>query len=126
MLLDIHCEFGYANYEMMGCKTHNLPGLIKTAAVDVKNRASNSVAAKGVKLTHKENLQGSVLKRGYIGSYNKMPSKHLQRYFQKFEGRHNLCMADTLDQMELTMRRLRCLDRVKRNNLKSGGRALTS
>ena len=115
----------------MDGKKHNLPVLVKTAAVDVKNRAADSVAAKGVELTHKENLQGSVLKRGYVGRYNKIPSKHRQRYIQEFEGQHLLCIADTLDHMELTIRqqigkRLLYQDLVKRDSLKSGGRAMAS
>ena len=48
----------------------------------------------------------SMLKRGYIGTYHKMSPKHLDRYVKEFSGRHNLRLADTLDQMELTMLRM--------------------
>ena len=58
-----------------------------------------------------------------------MSPKHLQRHVKEFEGRHNVRMADTLEQMELTMRRmigrrLRYQDLVKGNGLKSGERAM--
>ncbi len=70
----------------------------------------------------------SMLKRGYQGTYHKMSAKHLARYVNEFSGRHNMRMADTLDQMELTMRRmigrrLRYRDLVRGNGLKSGARA---
>ena len=42
----------------------------------------------------------SMLKRGYIGTYHKMSPKHLDRYVKEFSGRHNLRLADTLEQME--------------------------
>ena len=67
----------------------------------------------------------SMLKRGYQGTYHKMSAKHLGRYVNEFSGRHNVRMADTLEQMELTMRRmvgrrLRYRDLVKGNRLESG------
>ena len=72
-----------------------------------------------------------IRKGGYIGTYHKMSPTHLQRYIQEFEGQHSLCIDDTSDQMELTMRqqigrRPRHWDIVKRNSLKSGGRAMAS
>lgn len=71
----------------------------------------------------------SMLKRGYVGTYHKMSPKHLQRYVNEFSGRHNVRMADTLDQMELTMRRmvgkrLRYKDLKKANGLDSGAREM--
>ncbi len=48
----------------------------------------------------------SMLKRGYIGTYHKMSAKHLDRYVKEFSGRHNLRLADTLEQLELTMLRM--------------------
>ena len=42
----------------------------------------------------------SMLKRGYQGTYHKMSAKHLGRYVNEFSGRHNVRMADTLDQMK--------------------------
>ena len=42
----------------------------------------------------------SMLKRGYVGTYHHMSSKHLGRYVSEFAGRHNLREADTTDQME--------------------------
>ena len=40
-----------------------------------------------------------MLKRGLNGTYHKVSVKHLQRYVNEFEGRHNARNADTLDQM---------------------------
>ena len=72
-----------------------------------------------------------IRKGGYIGTYHKMSPTHRQRYIQEFEGQHLLCIADTLDHMELTIRqqigkRLLYQDLVKRDSLKSGGRAMAS
>ena len=57
--------------------------------------------------------------------------RHLQRHVKEFEERHNARMADTLEQVELTMRRmigrrLRYQDLVKGNGLKSGARAVAA
>ena len=41
----------------------------------------------------------AMLKRGYVGTYHKMSSKHLHRYVNEFSGRHNIRTADTIDQM---------------------------
>ena len=41
----------------------------------------------------------SMLKRGYVGVYHHMSPKHLNRYVQEFEGRHNRRPLDTADQM---------------------------
>ena len=39
------------------------------------------------------------LKRGYDGVYHHMSPKHLNRYIDEFEGRHNSRPMDTADQM---------------------------
>ena len=41
--------------------------------------------------THTNGLESfwSMLKRGYTGTYHHMSPKHLQRYVDEFEGRHN-------------------------------------
>ena len=41
----------------------------------------------------------AVLKRGYIGVYHWMSTKHLHRYVREFSGRHNRRPLDTVDQM---------------------------
>ena len=59
-----------------------------------------------------------MLKRGYIGTYHQMSIKHLGWYVNEFAGRHNLRMADTVDQMEMIAwrmlgKRLRYADLVR-------------
>ena len=71
----------------------------------------------------------SMLKRGYVGTYHKMSPKHLQRYVNEFSGRHNVRMADTLEQMEHSMlrmigKRLRYKDLKRANGLDSGAREM--
>ncbi len=41
----------------------------------------------------------ALLKRGYYGTYHHMSKKHLQRYVNKFSGRHNARELDTVEQM---------------------------
>ncbi len=41
----------------------------------------------------------SMLKRGFTGTYHQMSPKHLHRYINEFEGRHNDRPLDTADQM---------------------------
>ena len=57
-----------------------------------------------------------------------MSAKHLRRHVNEFSGRHNMRVANTLDQMELTMGRMvgkrpRYRDLVRGNGLRSGARA---
>ena len=47
-----------------------------------------------------------MLKRGYYGTYHRMSPKHLDRYVNEFEARHNDRPLDTLDQMAATARGL--------------------
>ena len=44
------------------------------------------------------------LKRGYDGVYHHMSPKHLNRYIDEFEGRHNSRPLDTADQMSAIAR----------------------
>lgn len=46
----------------------------------------------------------ATMKRAYVGTYHYMSKKHLPRYVQEFEGRHNLREEDTADQMTLMAR----------------------
>ena len=58
-----------------------------------------------------------------------MSPQHLQRYGNEFSGRHNVRMADTLEQMEHTLlrmsgKRLRYKDLKRANGLDSGAREM--
>ena len=46
----------------------------------------------------------SMLKRGYMGMYHRMSTKHLRRYITEFQGRHNNRWRDTLHQMTLLVK----------------------
>lgn len=46
----------------------------------------------------------SMLKRGYVGVYHYMSAKHLHRYVNEFEGRHNMRPEHTETQIALTAR----------------------
>ena len=46
----------------------------------------------------------SMLKRGYVGTYHKMSTKHLNRCVREFEGRHNRRPLDTTEQMGMLAR----------------------
>ena len=48
----------------------------------------------------------ALLKRGYHGTYHHMSEKHLGRYVGEFAGRHNDRPADTIDQMQATVRNM--------------------
>lgn len=45
-----------------------------------------------------------MLKRGYVGTYHRMSLKHLDRYVDEFEGRHNIRPMDTAEQMAAVAR----------------------
>ena len=70
----------------------------------------------------------SMLKRGYIGTYHKMSSKHLDRYVTEFAGRQNFRESDTIDQMGcvakgLLGKRLQYDELIAPNGLDSGARS---
>ena len=48
----------------------------------------------------------SMLKRGYMGTYHWMSTKHLHRYTIEFAGRHNVRPLDTVEQMRAVARGL--------------------
>lgn len=41
----------------------------------------------------------SMLKRAHKGTYHQMSPKHLNRYVAEFTTRHNMCDANTVNQM---------------------------
>lgn len=49
----------------------------------------------------------SLLKRGIVGVYHQVSTKHLDRYVSEFVGRHNLRDFDTLEQMSLLAQAMR-------------------
>ena len=70
----------------------------------------------------------ALMKRGYVGTYHKMSAKHLCRYVNEFERRHNIRNTDTVDQMKsivegMEHKRLRYRDLIAGNGLPSGARA---
>lgn len=72
-----------------------------------------------------------MLKRGSIGTCHKKPPKHFDCYVVEFSRRHNLRMADTLDQLELITlkmgsKRLQYKDPKKENGLGHGAREMAA
>ncbi len=64
----------------------------------------------------------SLLKRGYHGTYHHMSRKHLDRYVQEFEGRHNRRPLNTIDQMTAMVRGM-LGKRLRYRDLIAGGPA---
>ena len=77
----------------------------EAAAYNRLNRRHEAVAhgvgeyVRGMAHTNGMESFWSLLKRGYVGIYHWMSSKHLDRYVTEFEGRHNNRPKDTLAQM---------------------------
>ena len=70
----------------------------------------------------------SMMKRGHDGIYHKMSPMHLQKYVDEFAGRHNVCNADTIKQMESLLtemfgKRLRYENLTADNGLANGARS---
>ena len=73
----------------------------------------------------------SMMKRGYYGTYHKMSPKHLHRYVDEFQGRHNQRRLDTIEQMEGMVKRsdnkrLRYRDLKADNGLPNHSRAVVA
>ena len=73
----------------------------------------------------------SMMKRGYYGTYHKMSPKHLHRYVDEFQGRHNQRPLDTIEQMEGMVKksgnkRLRYKDLKADNGLSNHSRAVVA
>ena len=61
----------------------------------------------------------AMLKRAHKGTFHKISKKHLHRYVSEFEGRHNVRLMDTIDQMECVARNMEGR-RLKYDDLVSG------
>ena len=48
----------------------------------------------------------ALLERGYYGIYHRMSVKHLQKYINEFANRTDIRPVDTIDQINLTIKRL--------------------
>ncbi|MDE0229981.1 MAG: IS1595 family transposase [Spirochaetaceae bacterium] len=73
----------------------------------------------------------AMMKRGYYGTHHRMSPKHLDRYVDEFEGRHNARCDDTVDQMVdvargMVGKRLRYRDLIRPNGRPSGARELAA
>ena len=95
----------------------------EAAAYNRLNRPHEAVAhgvgeyVRGMAHTNGMESFWAMLQRGYVGIYHWMSNKHLDRYVNEFEGRHNNRPADTLSQMAALMRgcigrRLRWVDLI--------------
>ena len=70
----------------------------------------------------------SILKRAHKGTFHKLSPKHLDRYVQEFESRHNLRDEDTIDikgavATGMRGKRLRYRELIADNGLSSGARS---
>ena len=70
----------------------------------------------------------SLLKRAHKATFHKMSPKHLQRYVEEFQKKHNLRELDTIDIMGTVVtgvdsKRLRYRELVTENGLSSGARS---
>ena len=69
-------------------------------------RVKHSVGEYVRKQAHTNGMESfwSMMKRGFNGTYHKMSPKHLHRYVDEFQGRHNSRPLDTKNQMERVVR----------------------
>jgi len=70
----------------------------------------------------------SLLKRAHMGTFHKLPPKHLNRYVQEFVGRPNLRELDIINQMHVVVVRFRgctltCQGLISDNGCQLGSRS---
>ena len=78
-----------------------------TRASNGRTRPSAIAAGEYVRdLAHTAGMDShwAMLKRGIMGTYHHISTKHLGRYANEFAGRHNDRPMDTADQMEAMVR----------------------
>ena len=71
-------------------------------------RVNHSVGEYVCDMAHTNGIESfwSLLKRGYIGIYHYMSTKHLHRYVHEFSFRHNTAQIGTLDFIGMTIERM--------------------
>ena len=123
--------------------------VVEHAAPEGTGYTDEASAYEGLAMTHgavkhsvKEYVRGqvhtngvesfwSMLKRGYISTYQKMSPKHLERYVTEFQGRRNIREQDTVAQMGTVVegmggKRLRYKDLITGNGLPNGARGINN
>ncbi len=88
-----HAKAGTMVYTDDNRAYHGLPFPRETVKHSVKEYVHGQAHTNGI-----ESLW-AMLKRGYVGVYHQMSAKHLDRYVNEFEGRHNQRPMDTERQM---------------------------
>ena len=87
--------------------TDQNPGYKGLKKKNYKHESVNHSAGEYIKgKAHTNGVESfwAMLKRGHMGVYHKMSSKHLQRYIDEYVGRHNFRPLATMTQIELTFK----------------------